>query len=324
VRTRTWCAGLVIAVCGEALIDLIVSADGQVSAHPGGGPYNTALALARLGAATAFFGRLSGDRFGRLLRDGLVAHGAVLGVPEPSAAPTTLAVADLDQSGAASYGFHLLGTAAAGLAYPALRAALPADVDAVHVGTLGLVMEPAGAAIERLVRTDVPPSALVMLDPNCRPAAIADKAAYLRRVEGIVRRADIVKASREDLGYLYPERSPEQAAKGLLAAGSAVVLVTNGPHPARAFLPDTVLTAGVPRVDVTDTIGAGDAFGAGFLAWWLAHGLGPAELKWPALVGDALRTAAAVAALACTRPGADPPTLDEVRAGDWWAEPERA
>jgi fructokinase len=311
----------VIAVFGEALIDLVVSADGRVDARPGGGPYNAARALARLGAPVTFLGRLAGDGVGRLLRDRLVADGVTIGLSEPSAAPSTLAVADLDQAGAASYAFHLAGTAAADADYPALRAALPDGVAAVHAGSLGLLMEPAGSAVERLILTDVPASALVMLDPNCRPAAVADHAAYRERVEAIARRADIVKASAADLAYLYPDKPPAEAAAVLLALGAAVVLVTQGPHPARAFLPDTVLAANVPRVTVADTIGAGDAFGAGFLAWWMARGLTRADLRWPAMVSDALRTAAAVAALTCTRPGADPPALAEVRSGDWWPEP---
>lgn len=310
-----------IAVVGEALIDLVVSDGGRVDARPGGGPYNTARALARLGAPVTFLGRLAGGGFGQVLRDRLAAEGVVIGLPEPSAAPCTLAVAQLDQAGAAGYVFYLTGTAAADADYRALRAALPDGVAAVHVGSLGLVMEPVGSAVERLVLTDVPESALVMLDPNCRPDAVTDKAAYLRRVEAIARRADIVKASAADLAYLYPDQSPGDAATALLAAGAVIVLVTDGPHPARAFLPDTVLAAGVPTVPVVDTIGAGDAFGGAFLAWWTDRGLDSADLRWPAMVSDALRTAAAVAALTCARPGADPPTLTEVRSGDWWPEP---
>jgi len=311
----------VIAVFGEALIDLVVSADGRIDAHPGGGPYNTARTMARLGAPVTFLGGLAGDGIGRLLRDRLVAEGVGIGLSAPSAAPSTLAVADVDHEGSASYRFYLAGTSAADADYPALRAALPGDLTAVHVGSLGLIMEPSGSAVERLVLTDAPRSALVMLDPNCRAGAVADKAAYLRRVQAIARRADIVKASAADLAYLYPGQSPAEAAAALLALGAAVVLVTDGPHLARAFLPGTVLAADVPRVRVVDTIGAGDAFGGGFLAWWMTRGLTRADLKWPAMVSDALRTAAAVAALTCTRPGADPPTLAEVRSGDWWPEP---
>jgi fructokinase len=311
----------VIAVIGEALIDLVVGGDGRADARPGGGPYNTARTLARLGAPVAFLGGMGGDGFGRVLRDRLAADGVAIGLSEPSAAPSTLAVAEVDQEGAASYSFYLAGTAAAEVGYPALRAALPEDVAAVHVGSLGLAVEPVGSAVERLVLTDVPPSALVMLDPNCRPGAVPDKAEYLRRMEAVAGRADVVRASVADLGYLYPDKPSAAAATALLALGVAAVLVTEGSHPARAFLPGTVLTADVPRVSVVDTIGAGDAFGGGFLAWWMARGLTRADLRRPAMVSDALRTAAAVAALTCTRPGADPPALTEVRSGDWWPEP---
>ena len=317
-----------IVVAGEALIDLVVSPSGQVDARPGGSPYNAARSLARLGVETTFLGRLARDGLGRVLRDRLAAEGAAIGVPEPSSRPSTLAVATLDQAGSAEYAFYLDGTAGADLGYEALKKALPADATALHVGDLGLVMEPVGAAIERLIRSDVPADALVLLDPNCRPSAVADHEAYRRRIGVIARRADIVKASTEDLAYLYPDAPPEEAAKALLDSGSSLVLVTDGPRPARAFLPDSILAEEVPSVTVVDTIGAGDAFGGGFLAWWTAHGLGRTDLGRPAsardapprdaLVGKALRAAVAVAALTCTRPGADPPTLAEVRARNWW------
>jgi len=309
-----------IAVAGEALFDLVVTQDGQVDARLGGAGYNTVRTLARLGRPATFLERLSGDGFGRLLRGRLEAEGVVLGVPEPSAAPSTLAVADLDHAGIASYSFYLDGTAAADLAYAALRAALPRDVTAVHTGCLALVLEPSGSAIERLVLTDVPPAALVMLDPNCRPGAVVDHAAYQARIERIAGRANIVKASTEDLAYLYPGSQPEQAAARLLAAGPSLVLVTDGPRPATAYMADGVLTAEVPAVAVADTIGAGDAFGGAFLAWWTENGRSIEDLKHPALVETALRAAVAVAALTCTRPGADPPTLAEVRARGWWPE----
>jgi fructokinase len=307
-----------IAVVGEALFDLVVTSDGQVNGRPGGGPYNTVRTLARLDRPATFLGRLSGDGFGRLLRGHLDAEGVVLGLPGHSAAPSTLAVADIDPAGVASYGFYLDGTAAADVSYEDLRAALTGDVTVVHAGTLGLVLEPAGSAIERLLLTDVPPGVLVMLDPNCRPAAIADHAGYRARIQRIASRANVIKASMEDLGYLYPGAPPAQAAATLLAAGPALVLVTDGPRPAMAYTTDEVLTAEVPAVTVADTIGAGDAFGGGFLAWWTANGATIDDLKRPAPVAAALRAAVAVSALTCTRPGADPPTLAELRARGWW------
>jgi fructokinase len=305
-----------IAVIGEALIDLVIDAaggvTGGVTARPGGGAFNTARTLARLGLASALLGRLSGDGFGRMLRSCLDADGVTPGIPEPSDAPTTLAAAEIDPSGAARYGFYLAGTAAADLEYPVLAAALPPGVTAVHVGTLGLVMEPVGSAAEQLISRDMPPGALVMVDPNCRPGAIGDRAAYLARIGRILRRADVVKVSVEDLGYLAPGVPAAAAAAALLGEGPALVLVTDGPRPARAFLPGQEITVGIPEVQVVDTIGAGDAFGGAFLAWWSAAGLTRADLKHPAPVREALRLAAEVASLTCTRVGADPPRRAEV------------
>jgi fructokinase len=321
--------GAVIVVAGEVLVDLVVRPGGQVDARPGGGPYTAARTLARLGAGTTFFGRVGDDGFGRLLRDRLTGEGVTLGVPEPSARPSTLAVATLDGAGGASYSFYLDGTAASDLEYEQMKKALPPDMTAMHVGALGLVMEPIGTAIEQVVLNDVSPDALVLLDPNCRPGAITDPAGYRRRIAAVARRSDIVKASTEDLAYLYPGAPPAEAARTLLAAGTALVLVTDGPRPVRAFLPDSDLVAEVPDVTVVDTIGAGDAFGGGFLAWWTAHGLGRAELAEArtggpaardARVSTALRAAVAVAALTCTRPGADPPTLAELQSRNWWPE----
>jgi fructokinase len=114
-----------IVVAGEALIDLVVGSDGQVDAHPGGGPFNAARTMARLGVPTAFLGRLAGDGFGRLLRERLAADGVAIAVPEPSARPSTLAVVSLDAAGVASYSFYLDGTSVADLDYPAARSALP-------------------------------------------------------------------------------------------------------------------------------------------------------------------------------------------------------
>ena len=294
----------VIVVAGEVLVDLVVGPDGGVDPRLGGGPYNAARTLARLGAATTFFGGLADDRFGRLLRGALAAEGVAIGVPGPSAAPTTLALVDLDQAGVASYAFYLAGTAAADLDYPAMAAAFRAILAepanpapaaprgaanpgqrppgvgarartanlvgaavAVHVGALGLLMEPIGSAVERLPLADVPPDALVMLDPNCRPGAIADRAAYLahRTHRGPGRRGQGERGRpRLPLPGLAAGRGGRVAAR----RRPALVLVTDGPRPARAFLPGTVLTVEVPTVDVVDTIGAGDAFGGGFLAWW--------------------------------------------------------
>jgi fructokinase len=326
-----------IAVIGQALVDLVAAADGTLAAKPGGGPYNTARTIGRLGGNTTFLGRLSDDAFGRLLRAGLAESGVALGLPGLTRAPTTLAVASIGAAaeGSAEYRFYLAGTSAAEVEYPELAAAIPKGVAAVYVGDFALVLEPAGTSAERLLLASMNPApsagaaspqapsissaALVMIDPNCRPSAIPDRDAYLARLARIFRRADIVKASTEDLAYLYPGLPSGAAARDLLAVGPALVLVTDGPQAARAFLaaspdgPAREVAVAIPRVTVADTIGAGDAFGGAFLTWWIRNARTRADLARPGLVGPALRAAAEVASLTCTRPGADPPRLADVR-----------
>ena len=304
-----------ITVVGEALIDLVVGRDGRIDAQPGGGPFNTARTLGRLGLAPAFLGRLSQDGFGRMLRDRLDRDGVTLGVPELADAPTTLAVVDVDGAGSPRYRFYLAGTSSAALEYPVR---LPNPTVALHAGTLALVMEPIATTIERLIASDLPPDTLVMIDPNCRPGAITDRQAYLARLARILRRADVVKVSVEDLAYLSPGVPARAAAAALLEQGPAVVLVTDGPRPALALLPGQEITAAVPVVQVVDTIGAGDAFGGAFLAWWSGQELTKADLHRPGPVGSALQAAVEVAALTSTRAGAEPPWLAEVRGRPGW------
>ena len=302
-----------IAVIGEALVDLVADASGSLAARPGGGPYNTARTIGRLGVPVTFAGRLADDSFGRLLDAGLAESNVTAGIPRLSAAPTTLAVAGIGHGGSAEYRFYLDGTSAADLEYQELLGALPPDLTAVHVGTLGLVLEPIATSISWLAVAGLPAGALLMVDPNCRPAAISARATYLIRLTRLVGRADILKASVEDLAYISPGQPAEEAARGLVSAGARVVLVTDGPRPARAFLASgEVLAAEAPKIEVADTIGAGDSFGGAFLAWWTARGLGPSDLAEPPLVHEALAFAAKVAALTCTRIGADPPRAAEL------------
>ena len=205
-----------ITVAGEALIDMIVDAAGHVDPRLGGAGFNTTRAVARLGQSAAYFGRLSGDRFGQLLRADLERHGARIVVAAPSVVPTTLALVDLDPAGVPSYHFYLDGTSAAAVG-PA-DAVLPADTKALQVGALGLVMEPVGTSTERIA-ISAPNGVTVMLDPNIRPRAIASRQDHLDRLNRIMHRADIVKTSTEDLAYLFPGQDAVDAAAQLLDRG---------------------------------------------------------------------------------------------------------
>jgi len=310
-----------IAVIGEALVDLVIGGlqgDGSgPTARPrlGGGSYNTARTIGRLGLPVSFAGRLADDAFGRALRAGLSESGVILGVPGLTTAPTTLAVVNVGPDGAAEYRFYLDGTSAPDLEYRDLLTALAGAVDAVYVGALWLVREPIATSISSLAAQGLPADALLMVDPNYRPDAIGSRReAYLRQLALLAKRADILKASVDDLAAISPAQPAADVAAGLLAAGARLVLVTDGPRPVRAFLPSGVVTVDVPSVVVADTIGAGDALGGAFLAWWTARGGGRPALADPAAVREALAFATSVAALTCTRPGADPPGAADVPA----------
>lgn len=302
----------VIVVAGEALVDLVVHPDLRVEALPGGGPFNAARTIARLGGTVSFLGRLSSDLFGRSLRDRLAADGVDLSLVVATDDPTTLAVAELDEAGAATYRFYTAGTAAAGLG----RADLP-DIgrpSALHVGTLGLVLEPLADAIETLV-AGVPAHTLVMVDINARPAAVTDRDRWASRARRVLSRADVVTGSHDDLRALRPGVAPETTAGELLGLGPRVVLLTDGPRPTRIVTRRGVTVIEPPQVEVVDTVGAGDAFGGGFLASQIAgHGAEAVALDDDEALAHDVRQALIVAAITCTRRGADPPTVAEVAA----------
>ena len=186
-----------IAVVGEALIDAHLDGD-LIHPFPGGGPFNTAIALARLGAPTCFVGSVSGDRLGRLLEQTLRAAGVETGSVVRVGAPTPIAIVD-SASGEPAYSFYLAGTA-----HSALGAQLPelaADVTTLHVGTLALATDPPGSAIAEFAEREARTRALVV-DPNIRPAIIEDRDAYLRRFEQLTTVADLVKLSVSDIAWL--------------------------------------------------------------------------------------------------------------------------
>lgn len=299
-----------ILVVGENLIDLVVSGSGPIHAEPGGGPFNAARAVACLGVPCSFLGRISDDRFGDLLAGRLRDDGVGLVAPRRLSVPATLALAEIED-GQAAYRFYLEGTAAFALEPGDVKLALGLRPGAVHVGSLGLVVEPMASAIVELVEA-LPAGTLVMVDPNCRPAAIGDPAAFRATVDRVLARADIVKASVDDLAYLWPGDAADVAARRLLEGGPRAVLLTHGAAPARGLTRGGEVAVDVPVAQVVDTIGAGDVFGGAFLAWWHRHGLGRRDAEDLRLLRGGLQIAARAAAFTCAQRGAVPPHLADV------------
>ncbi|MFD9407007.1 carbohydrate kinase [Streptomyces sp. NPDC059989] len=309
-----------IIIAGEALIDLVPLGGGELSAlqpRRGGGPYNTALALARLGSPTAFCSRVSTDHFGQALLDALAADGVDLSLVQRGPEPTTLAVAHLDESGSASYGFYTEGTADRLFELPD---ALPPQVRAVSFGTCSLVLEPGAGAYEKLLHRAYGDGLFTALDPNIRTGLIADPEAYRARFRSWLPSVSLLKLSTEDAEWLASDTPLETALDAWRTAGPRAIVLTRG----GAGL--TVLTAAgatfsVPGhpVQVADTIGAGDTVNAALLHRLDAHGAltgdtEPTAEDWQ----DILTFAARAAALTCARAGAQPPYVDEV------AEAERS
>lgn len=302
----------VIVVVGEALVDLVIAPSGEVTAALGGAPFNTARACGRLGADVAFVGAISVDRFGGMLAAQLAADGVSTAFVQRCEQPTTLAAAELDEHGSATYRFYFAGTSA-----PALTAhAGDLAGNVLFTGGLGLVLEPMADTAEALVGEAAASGAAVMIDVNCRPRIVPDRDPYVARVERVMRSAHVVKVSDEDLAYLRPGVAPLDAARSLLDLGPDAVLLTAGGGAVHVLTHDGEAAVPVPATTVVDTIGAGDSFGGGFLAAWVASGRPNADLASLDALVPAVRAAIEVAGVVVTRLGADPPWRHEL-APDW-------
>jgi fructokinase len=306
----------VIVVAGESLIDMVPTRDGTFRAVPGGGPFNVARTIARLGEPCAYLGALSADGFGQLLRKNLVDSQVDDSCAPSTDAPTTLALAWLDDAGAASYLFYVDGTSAAELSVDQARAVLAKVPQILYVGTLGLVLEPMASSVEALV-SELSTDVLLVVDPNCRPVLLEAHPAARDRLDRIMRRADVVKVSTEDAQYLYPDRPAVAAAEEIRDQGARVVLLTDGSKDVRIVTGSQQLRVPVPRVAIADTIGAGDSFCGGFVAWWHQRELGRSELADGPLLQAATEFATAVSAVICQRVGADPPWTHELADAGW-------
>ncbi len=306
-----------IALTGEALIDFTAGEAGTLAflGHEGGSPLNTAVACARLGQPTGFLTQLSTDLFGERLMGFLQKNGVDTSFILRSSAPSTLAFVERTPQ-TNRYAFYTRGSADATWS-PEPLPQLPAQCRFLHFGSISLLQDPAATRIADLVAANRG-QRVVVFDPNVRPSLITDMAAYRQRVAGWFGMADLVKLSDEDAALLAPGQPVDALAADCLAAGARAVIVTRGGAGATLWRDGRApITVAAPRVEVVDTIGAGDTFTAGLSVSLLAHGVERPE-QLGELGDDAWREvmafAATAAALNCTREGADPPTLEAVHA----------
>lgn len=299
-------------VIGEALID-IVSRDGEITGeHVGGSPLNVAIGLGRLGRDVDFLTHIGRDDRGKRITEYVEASGVQLVSGSTDAVRTPTALAHLDSAGAATYEFDiewsLSGTAEVG---PPLIA---------HTGSIAAFLDPGCLATAALVDA-YRPSATICYDPNVRPALIADHDHAVTRISRLVEKADVVKASDEDLRWIDPDRSPEQVAETWLALGPSIVAVTKGGQGSFAVCAAGSVVVEAQPVDVVDTVGAGDSFMTGLIdALWSLDLLG-AERRGalaaidPATLEGVLRAATLASALTVAKAGADLPDRAALQRG---------
>ncbi|CAL9291978.1 carbohydrate kinase family protein [Streptomyces sp. SudanB52_2052] len=306
-----------ITVLGECVADAFAEAataanELALRVLPGGGPANTAVALARLGTPARFLARLSGDVFGRLFRTHLEASGVDLTYAVAAAEPSTLAVAELDAQGQAVFSFHAQNTADWQWAPGELSRVDLSETACVHTGSLALVRRPGAAVVEEFLATAAP-RATISIDPNVRPLLV-NPDVYRDRLAHWCGLADILRLSEDDLTLLLPGTPPEQACDLWHAAGVRLVVITLGADGALASLDGERLRVPAVATRVVDTVGAGDSFTAGLLHHLAARGVLGGRLAGLGLddVAEACGFAARVAARTCSVVGPNPPWRDQL------------
>jgi fructokinase len=307
----------VLTVIGEALVDVVRDpASGRYREAPGGSPFNVAIGLARLGNRTSLMARLSDDRYGLLLRSTAAAEGVDLRAAPRAAERATVATATVDAGGQVTYEFDMDGTADWQWTAAELRELSPAT-ELLHFGSIASWTPPGAARVAELVgelRTG--DNVLISYDPNIRPAVFGGRDGGIEVVERSVRDAHVVKASREDVEWLYPEIATDDVAARWSRLGARLVVVTDGAEGATAYLGTRPpLRRPGRHVTVVDTIGAGDAFTAGLITGLVRRRLyrnGRLEGIPDGTLADIVDEAVLVSAITCEREGADPPRLDEL------------
>lgn len=300
-----------IVVAGEALIDVVVDRDGDSSETPGGSPLNVAVGLSRLDVPTILITQVGHDERGGLVVQHVTGSGAEIVTAPTSSGRTSVATATLDDGGAASYDFDL--------DWSLPRQELPA-CHALHVGSLGTLLEPGRESVLDLVEQACARETFVSFDANLRETFVDDRDRVRREVIALAARCTLVKLSDEDALVLDPATDPDDFARELLGGErTQIVLLTRGPDGGTAFTSAGETSATPRQIEVVDTVGAGDAFMAGTLAqlWDLDafRHVGPGLPVSDDDLGRLLRGAIEVAAITCERRGANPPRRQELPPG---------
>jgi fructokinase len=308
---------MMLLSCGDALIDFVPvkAADGREAYTPsvGGSCLNVAVTMARLDAPAGLVGGISTDLFGRMIADHAIRSSVDLRYATRSAGGTTLAFVRFVE-GEPQYAFYDEGTAAQRWTYR--RGSIQfASIDAIHTGSTTLIRGPASDETLSMI-TDARGSTTISFDPNCRPNLVPDKADYVRRMDAFAALADIVRMSDVDFDFLYGWGSHEAKAHALLEGGASLVVVTRGERGIAAWHRKSGLVeVAPPRIEIVDTIGAGDSFQGALLVALRDMGrIGKVALGSMSVdeLRRALAFAAACAALTCGRIGADPPRRSEI------------
>lgn len=302
-------------VCGEALMDVFALGDTPtgvaLDARVGGSPFNVAVGLARMAQPVAFFGGVSRGFLGDRLVRALNAEGVNLSHLVRSEAPTTLGLVGVDERGVPSYSFYGQGTAELQLTPDSLPAA---TFGVLHVGSYTTVVDPVAGTLRALVEREHR-QCLVSYDPNIRLNVQPDLARWRDQLQWMLPRTHLLKISDEDLSLLMPQTPPEAFAAEALKQGVQLVVVTRGGEGASAWTPHLRVNAPPTRVDVVDTVGAGDTFQAALLTWLAEHrtaSAGQLSTLTAERLTHALAFAARAAAITCSRRGADMPRRDEL------------
>ena len=298
-----------IWVCGEVLIDLIPDNGSERVPHVGGGPANTAKALARLGHEVYFIDGISSDKYGQMSRQELLDDEVKLDLALNSDKPTCLAIVSLNENGGASYEFEIDGTATFDFSASWLPDPSRYKPSVLHIGTLVTVIQP-GADVLYDWAMQVAEFAPIVFDPNVRSVVMNDRDKYLAAVERWVAISSVVKVSDDDMAWLYPGQQYADVAKRWISDGAALVVVTRGADGLVGFTADGVVEVPGVKVDVADTVGAGDTVGAIVVEAMIEKGI----LN---LTGDNLKAvlhrAAIAAGITCSRKGAQPPYKHELK-----------